>query len=319
MESLQNLKKRIKSIGNIKKITKAMELVAATKMRKSQQTALDSRPYAFAALDLLANISQLKESLPILMQESTEVKDPVWREKTLLVLVASDKGLAGAFNSAVFRKFDQYVKQNQINKNNASFIAVGEKSANHLSKKGFHIAKKFTSVGDFTTPEQVQPLAEFLVQGYLQKQWYDVMVFSTHFRSALKQETLIRQILPVSFKSIEETVKEIIPEKGKFAELAKEHNIQFVPNKDKVKEYTIEPSSRAVLKHLVEHLFFMQVYQIILEANASEHSARRMAMQTASDNAGELGEALNLQYNKSRQAAITNQIIEIIAGAESLN
>jgi len=310
MENTQNLKKRLKSVANIKKITKAMELVAATKMRRSQEIALASRPYAFAALDLLANVSLIKKEAPLLMEKRKT-------SKTLFVLVASDKGLAGAFNGSIFKKFESVFTK--ITKEQAIFAAVGEKSFNYLSKKGLPVVKKFTNVGDYTTPEQVQPLTDFLVAGFLEKQWDKVVVFSTHFKSALKQESLTREVLPVSFASLQETVKETIPDKGKFAELIKEQSVNFIPDKNIKQEYLIEPSAKAVLENLVKHLFFMQIYQIILEANASEHAARRMAMKTASDNASDLGQALNLQYNKSRQGAITSQIIEIIAGAESLS
>ncbi|MSU54286.1 MAG: ATP synthase F1 subunit gamma [Candidatus Staskawiczbacteria bacterium] len=309
MENVQDLKKRLKSIGNINKITKAMELVAATKMRRAQEIALASRPYAFAALDLLANVSLLNTDLPELLKARKV-------EKTLFVLVASDKGLAGAFNSSVFKKFESVYK---TSKDQAVFVTVGEKAFNYVSKKRLTVIKKFTNVGDFTTTEQVQPLADFLVAGYLAGDFDKVTVFSTHFRSALKQESLTREVLPITFESLQQTVKDIIPDKGKFADLIKEQQINFVPSKDVINEYLVEPSAKEVLADLAKHLFFMQMYHLILEANASEHAARRMAMKTASDNAGELKQALNLQYNKVRQSAITNQIIEIIAGAESLN
>ena len=199
------------------------------------------------------------------------------------------------------------------------YIAVGEKSFNYLTKKGFKVLKKFTNVGDYTTTEQVSPLVDFLVKGYLKKDFDRVIVVSTHFRSALKQEPHVRRILPIDFDHIADTVKEIIPERGKFADLIKEHNINFVPVKEKTKNYLIEPSPKEVLNKLADHLFFIQIYHLILEANASEHSARRMAMKTASDNAKDLGQALNLQYNKSRQSRITTEISEISAGAEALS
>lgn len=311
-ESVQNLKKRIKSVGNIGKITKAMELVAANKMRRAQELALASMPYAFVALDLLANVSLIQKEKAELLQKR-KIK------KVLFVLVASDKGLAGAFNGSIFKKFEQFlVKNAKKYKDEKVFVSVGEKAFSYLSKRGLGALKKFTSVGDFTTTEDVEPLTDFLVQGYLGKEWDKVIIFSTHFKSALKQEVLTREVLPVSFESLQETVAAIIPDKGKFAELIKEQQMNFVPNRNKVQEYLIEPSAKEVLDNLVKHLFFMQIYHLILEANASEHSARRMAMKTASDNASELGENLNLQYNKSRQAGITNQIIEISAGAEAI-
>jgi F-type H+-transporting ATPase subunit gamma len=144
-----------------------------------------------------------------------------------------------------------------------------------------------------------------------------VIIVSTHFRSALKQEPHVRRVLPIDYNHIADTIKQIIPERGKFADLIKEHNITFTLDEKKLKEYTIEPDPEKVLEKLAEHLFFMQIYHLILEANASEHSARRMAMKTASDNASDLGNKLNLQYNKSRQARITTEIAEISAGAEA--
>lgn len=313
MESPQNIKKRLKSVNNINKITKAMEMVSATKMRKSQQIALDSRPYSFAALDFLATVSSLDQKLPPLFEVRRKIK------KVLFVLVTSDKGLAGAFNSSIFKKFELHIKQDKDKHAGEEklYVAVGEKSFAYLSKKGLNVLKKFTNVGDYTTPEQVKPLVNFVVKGYLDKKWDRVIIISTHFRSALKQEPHVRRVLPIDFDHIADTIKEVIPERGKFADLIKEHNINFAPDKNKLKEYTIEPKPEKVLEKLAEHLFFMQVYHLILEANASEHSARRMAMKTASDNAEELGGALNLQYNKSRQSKITTEISEISAGAEA--
>jgi F-type H+-transporting ATPase subunit gamma len=318
MESPQNLKKRLKSVNNIGQITKAMELVSATKMRKSQQIALDSRPYSFAALDFLATVSALEnQKLPELFEVRKNIK------RVLFVLVTSDKGLAGAFNSSIFKKFEAHIKQDKDQHRHEGeeklYVAVGEKSYAYLTKKNLKVLKKFTSVGDHTTTEQVKPLSDFLIKGYLNKDFDRVVVISTHFRSALKQEPHVRRISPIDFDHVSDTIKEIIPERGKFADLIKEQNISFVPDKTKFKEYTIEPKAEKVLEKLAEHLFFMQVYHLILEANASEHSARRMAMKTASDNASDLGEALNLQYNKSRQSRITTEISEISAGAEALN
>jgi F-type H+-transporting ATPase subunit gamma len=320
MESPQNIKKRLRSVNNIKKITKAMEMVAATKMRKSQEIAIASRPYAFAALDFLASLCSLDSSkLPELFTKRDA-------KKVLFVLVSSDKGLAGAFNSSVFRKFEKHQKEFPaspkgvgVAKEEHIYVAVGEKAFNYLSKKGYNVAKKFIAVGDYTTVDQVHPITDFIVKGYMEEKWDRVIVVSTHFRSALKQEPHVRRVLPIDYDHIADTVQEIIPERGKFAELIKEQNITFAPLKCDAKEYLIEPSADEVLQKLAEHLFFIQFYHLILEANASEHSARRMAMKTASDNASDLGEKLNLQYNKSRQSKITTEISEISAGAEALS
>ncbi|HQK64088.1 MAG TPA: FoF1 ATP synthase subunit gamma, partial [Candidatus Staskawiczbacteria bacterium] len=263
MESPQNIKKRLKSVKNIGQITKAMELVSATKMRKSQQVALDSRPYSFAALDLLATISALDVKLPELLQIR-----PV--KKVLFVLVASDKGLAGAFNSSVFKKFEQHLKihKTEWEQEEHSYIAVGEKAYNYLSKRGFNVLKKVNDMGDFTDLEEVQPMADFLAKGYLDGTWDRVIVISTHFITALKQEPHVRRVLPIDFDHIAKTVKETIPERGKFAELMKENDVSFVPDREKIKEYIIEPTPQKVLEKLAEHLFLMTIYQLVLEANA---------------------------------------------------
>ncbi|MBI1866366.1 MAG: F0F1 ATP synthase subunit gamma [Candidatus Staskawiczbacteria bacterium] len=228
MDSPQNIKKRLKSVKNIKQITKAMELVSAVKMRKSQQIALDSRPYAFLALDLLATVSSLNQSSRWQFPELFKIRKI---NKVLFVLVSSDKGLAGAFNSSVFKKFEQHMQRDKekYQSEEKFFVAVGEKSASYLSKKAVNIVKKFVQSGDHTTPTQVEPLADFIVEGYLEKKWDRVVIFSTHFRSALKQEPHVRRILPIDFNHIKETVQEIIPERGKFADLIKEHdaNLSF--------------------------------------------------------------------------------------------
>jgi F-type H+-transporting ATPase subunit gamma len=320
MESLQTIKSRIKGVQNIKQITKAMELVAATKMRKSQEVALASRAYAYTALDFLANLSQMEGvRMPVLLRKRKV-------EKIAFVLVASDKGLAGSYNSSVFRMFENYIKEQGISMGTESlqrdsvpsgkysFIAFGQKSGNYLQRKGVPIERTFTKLGDFSRLEEIKPLSDFLCEGYLNKKWDKVLVFSPHFRSALKQDILIRQVLPVDAEVLRETIKELIPETGRFSEMRLANG--EAKNGNPI-DYLIEPSPTEVLKQLAPHLVEMQVYHLILEANASEHAARRMAMKNASDNAEELSGELTLAYNKSRQAAITREIIEIVAGAEA--
>ncbi len=313
MESAQSIKSRLKSIKNIGQITKAMELVAATKMRKSQEVALASRAYAYTALDILARISLQETDLPKLLQKRKE------RRKSAFVLLTSDKGLAGSFNNSVIRLFEKYIKEQNININdeNYSFIAVGKKAMAHFQNKGIKIKEKFIRVEDFTTPEQTNPISDFISKGYLEKEWDEVILFSTYFKSALKQEVLARKIFPIEMSSIKKIIEEIIPKTGRFANLIKEGGISL--RAEKVDEYLIEPSPKLALEALADHLVKMQFYHLILETNASEHAARRLAMQNASDNAKELSDSLNLLYNKSRQANITKEITEIVSSIESLN
>ncbi len=314
-ESLQNLKRRLKGVQNIGQITKAMELVSATKMRRSQEIALSSRPYALTALDLLAHLTKIEGvKIPAIL-ESRPVK------KSAIVVVTSDKGLAGAFNSAVLRAFEKYLAAHKIDPadSNYAFIAVGQKALNHLSRRSPNLAASFVRVGDYTTRKEVAPVAEVLIEGYLRGDWDEVTVISTHFKTALRQEVLVRRIFPVQFEELAATAREIVPEHGRFAELLKENRISFFNRSAaELRDYIIEPSPQEVLEALARHLVEAELYQLILEANASEHAARRMAMKNASDNAAELAENLTLAYNKSRQAAITREIIEITAGAEYL-
>lgn len=315
MESLQRIKTRLRGVRNISQITKAMELVAATKMRRSEEIALLSRPYVFAALDLLADLIKLEgTTLPPLLE-----KRPVRR--TLFVIVTSDKGLAGAFNSSVIRSFERYLSQNNIKTGDSSFcsIAVGQKAKNYLERRGFSPIASFVRIGDFTTISEIAPIADKLMEGFLKKNWDKVVVFSTHFRTALRQEVLQRELFPATVDSLRETAKGIVPEHGKFSEWRKDKSLSlFRGESSRTRDYLIEPSPTVVLEKLIPHLVRMQIYHFILEANASEHSARRMAMKNASDNADSLYETLNTVYNKSRQAAITKEIIEVTSGAESI-
>ncbi len=309
MESPQSIKRRLKSINNIGQITKAMELVAATKMRKSQEIAILSRPYAYAALELLANISVQEAKLPKLLQKRKI-------EKTVFVLVTSDKGLAGSFNSGVVRAFEKYIKDFDINLKDPkySIITIGKKALTYTQNRGLNVVEKFIRVGDYTTPGQTNPISDYISNGYLKKDWDQAIIFSTYFKTALKQEVLSRMIFPVSLPSIKKTIEEIFPKTGKFADLAL-HNGAMV----RIDNYKIEPSPLKILERLSLHLTRMKFYHLILETNASEHAARRVAMKNASDNAKELFTDLSLIYNKSRQANITKEITEIVSSIESLN
>lgn len=301
----------MRSVKNIGQITKAMELVAATKMRRSQEFALNSRPYAYTALELLGILSNLKEvKLPELLTAR-----PV--EKTLFVLVTSDKGLAGSFNSAVLRKFEQYVRERAIDPRDPhySFVAVGQKAKSYLERRGMNVVASFIRVGDFTKMEEVNPISEFLIEGYLRHDFDSAMVFFTTFVTALRQDAVEREFLPISEEKIKQSLDETIPQAGRYSEYAKSEVLENGKDKD----YLIEPSPAEVLAELAPQLLKIRIYHAVLEANASEHSARRMAMKNASDNASDLSEKLTMVYNKSRQAAITSQIIEVTSGAQALN
>lgn len=311
MESGQSLKRRMKSVQNIGTITKAMELVEATKMRRSQELALHSRPYAYAALGLLGVLSGLKDiEMPELLTERPVVR-------TAFLILTSDRGLAGSFNSAVIRRFEQFVKANKIDIADASkysFIAVGQKAKTYLERRRLHITASFTHTGDFARFSEAEPIADALIEGYLAHDFDKVTAFFTTFVTALRQDAVQGDFLPVKYETVKEAIEETIPRAGRYAGYARAESREG----GREREFLIEPSPREVLEALAPVLLKTRVYSAILEANASEHSARRVAMKNASDNAADLSTSLTMAYNKSRQAAITNQIIEVTSGAQAL-
>lgn len=310
MESGQNLKRRMKSVSNIGQITKAMELVSATKMRRSQELALNSRPYSYAALQLLGTLSALKDvPTPALFETRTV-------ERTAFILMTSDRGLAGSFNGAVIRQFERYLRENGLHIDDPRnvYIAIGQKAKSYLERRKANVIASFSRVGDLSSMIEAEPIADFLIEGYVRRDFDRALAFFTTFVSALRQDPVIREFLPVSFEKVKESIEETIPRAGRYADYAKSE--AFMNGQEK--EYLIEPSPKEVMEELAPKLLKIRLYHAILEANASEHSARRVAMKNASDNASELSETLTMVYNKSRQAAITAQIIEITSGAQSL-
>ncbi len=310
MESGQNLKRRMKSVANIGQITKAMELVAATKMRRAQELALESRPYAYAALELLGRLSALTDvPTPTLFEQ----RDP---QNTAILLMTSDRGLAGSFNGAVIRRFEAHIKENglAITDPHLSFIAIGQKAKSYLERRGAKIVASFSRMGDTSSLSEIGPVADFLIDGYIRRDFDRVLAFFTTFVTALRQDAVTREFLPVGYEKIKESIEETIPRAGRYADYAKSESFMNGAHNG----YLIEPSPREVLEELAPKLLRIRLYHAILEANASEHSARRVAMKNASDNASELSETLTMVYNKSRQAAITAQIIEITSGAQAM-
>ncbi len=306
MPSTKIIKQRIKSVKNTSQITKAMEVVSATKMRRSQEFALRARPYARSALALLKNILGRAAALPALLT-------PRPPGRSLIVAVTSDKGLAGALNANVLRNAAAWIAEKESSRASWSAIAVGKKAKEYFERRGAPAEASFTGFGDYTTLEETRPIASIVIQGFLDRRWDEVWVVYTNFRSTLAQETARKKILPASVASVEEVVKGILPERGRFAYVA-----EFAERQKYNYEYAFEPSPEAVLEPLAEQLLRMHIHHIILESNASEHSARMVAMKNASENARELIGTLTLQYNKARQAAITQELVEITAGREAL-
>src|SRR3989338_2332137 len=278
MPSVKSIKQRIKSVKNTRQITKAMEVVSATKMRKSQQFAIEGRPYALAAMEMLGNVLARTRYRPPLLRKR-EIK------QAALVVVTSDKGLAGAFNSNVLRKAEKWVEEHKQNYP-VDLITVGRKSRDYFQNRKENVVKEFIGFGDFIEPNQTKPLSDFLTRGFLKKQWDLVEIIYTNFRSTLKQEVKMVQLFPVDLEKIKDTIVGITPEHGKFSE---QTAYLSAINQRYQYEYKFEPSPKAILNSLIPHLLEMQIFHMILESNASEHSARMVAMKNASEN--EIGRA----------------------------
>ncbi len=311
MESLQSIKSRLRAVKNIGQISKAMEVVSATKMRHAQEMALNSRPYAFEALRILHELSRFAPlSHPLL--EPREVT------RTLLIIVASDRGLAGSFNAQVFREVEKLLRADiykDTEGHTYSVIAVGKKALAYAQKSKLTVVDSYVGFGDHARTEQIQPLAKKAIEGFLNGSWDRVLTVSTHFRTTLTQDTLQRHVLPVDISAIKDTVQELIPKHGKYSEI---ENAEHWTTRDDEVLYLLEPDASRALNVLLPHLIEMQLYHLVLEANASEHSARMIAMKNASENAENISYDLTLSYNKARQAGITKELVEITATQSAL-
>jgi F-type H+-transporting ATPase subunit gamma len=236
-----------------------------------------------------------------------ETKTPT----TLVVLIASDRGLAGAFNNAVARATDAFLASDRAKTHALApsyrLVVVGKKLASYAQSTGLPIEASCTGFGDYATPEEIKPLADLILKGYNEGRFSKVVVISTHFKTTLSQTTIMRRLLPMRLEWIRETAEELIPEHGRFAEMRQ----SFAETEEAPHEYLFEPSPHAILSYLLPNLLTMQLLHLVLEANASEHSARMVAMKNASTNSSELAENLTLSYNNARQALITKEMIEI--------
>ena len=311
MATSRTIKNRIRATKNIAQITKAMEAVSAVKMRRSEGVAIRSRPYALAALEILKNVSRSyreKEAITALLSER-----PV--KRVCLAIVTSDKGLAGSFNSNVLRKAEGFLRQASLP---TDIVTIGKRGRDFFARRGQKIIKEFLEVGDYMTFNETLPIANYLNSLYQEGQYDEVMLIYTNFLSALKQHVVIRKILPINIKALESITSEIIPEHGLYAGMPQAID-RALDSETLARPYIYEPSAEEVLHDLLSRLVNIEIHQSILEANASEHSSRMIAMKNASENAGELIDTLGITYNKLRQAAITKELTEISAGTEALN
>jgi F-type H+-transporting ATPase subunit gamma len=304
MAGLKQIKSKIRSVEKTQTVTKAMEAVSAAKMRKAQLTALGGRAYARAAVSILARMSgsQLLKNHPL-----TAVR-PV--QKILWIVITSDKGLAGALNSAVLRGTLAEITAAGFSREQVSIIAVGKKAYDFFIARGFSI-EAYHLNNDMVTSELIAEIVNEATFRFTTGLVDRVMLSHQRFISTFEQRATTRVLFPLSAHELANIVTDIIPQRGAFSEPTEIETTGTI-------HYTVEPSEEEVLSTILPKLAGVFVYHALLESVASEHSARMVAMKSASDKAEEMEHALTLQFNKARQAAITREVSEITGGMEAM-
>jgi len=287
MASTRDIRRRIKSVKNTRQITKAMELVAASKMKKAQQAALSGRPYAELMARMLGAIADRVEEAhhPFLVRREVRTRG--------ILLVTTDKGLAGPLNSNLFKMVTEITTP-------AKYVVIGRKGAQFIARTHRDLLADF-SVTDRVAFSEVKVVAEFLVQQFLEGTVDTVEILWPHFRNTLVQVPTLLPLLPLS--SVKDVLQDLRADAGEGARTSQAASPLML----------FEPDPETVLSALLPLYVNREIHQQVLDAKASEHSARMVAMKTAKDNATKLLGDLTLEYNKARQAAITQEILEIAA------
>ncbi len=302
MAGLKEIKLKIRSTARTRTVTKAMEAVSAAKMRKTQSAALAGRSYARAATSVLARVQGTRELANHPLTTKREVA------KALYIVITSDKGLAGALNSGVLRAAARDISERGLTKENASVVAIGRKAQDFFSRREFSVEAYHpntdTVSADIITSVVAEAAARFS-SGAVD----EVVIVYQNFISTFEQRPTLRTLFPLSLEELQKVVADIVPAKGALATKAPEATVGG---------YTVEPSESEVLGVILQKLAAIFVYHALLESQASEHSARMVAMKGASDKAAEMQHALTLKFNKARQAAITREVSEITGGMEAM-
>lgn len=313
----KEIRRRIKSINNTGKITRAMEMVSAAKMRKSVESVIKVREYAHSAWSILINLSRTFGRHDHELLETREVKS------VLMVVIASNRGLCGSFNAQTLKKVKAELEKPdnlKVNKVGGKrikssipnqdlkidFVTIGRKGEEIVRKLRREVIASFTDLTYLPKVESVRPLARLVTDEYLKRNYDKVVLVYTDYVSTITQKTKIRQILPISTTDLE---KQIADMDG----LAKGSGV-----KEPKFEYKIEPNPSEVLNDILPRLLEMQIYHAIVESNASKEAARMMAMRNATEAAGEMSDDLTFVYNQIRQSKITQEIAEISAGRAAL-
>ncbi len=292
MANLKEVRNRIASVSSTQQITRAMKMVSAAKLKRATNAIIQLRPYATKLNEMLANLSaSLEEGSSPYLQE----REPV---RVLIVVITSNRGLAGAFNANAIKAANNLIaaKYNaQYRAGNVSVVAIGRKSQEFYQRRGYNVIGNNNEVYADLNFNNVSRITEDIMQGFISGRYDRVELVYNHFRNAAVQILTTEQLLPVPKAETEK--------------------------KDAASQtdYILEPSQEAIVEQLIPKNIKIQLYRAVLDSHASEHGARMTAMDKATDNAGELLRTLKLAYNQARQAAITTELTEIVSGAAALS
>ena len=287
MPSTREIRRRIRSVKNMTQITRAMEMVSASKMRRAQRNVLATRPYADRLFDVMGELTA--RAVGARTGTLLEVRPNV---KTIgLIVVTPDKGLTGAMITNVVRRAGRFLLDERESGRQIEVLAVGKKGRDFMTRTGQNLVAEITKLGDYPRLVDTLGIATNVISGFREGRYDEVYVIYSEFVNTLVQRPAVKRLLPVEPPN-EPTERQV--------------------------DYTYEPSQEEVMRDLLPRFVEVQLYQAILESIASEHSARMVAMRNATDNAKELTRDLTLSYNKTRQAKITKEVAEIAAGAAAL-
>jgi F-type H+-transporting ATPase subunit gamma len=292
MANLKEVRNRIGSVSSTQQITTAMKMVSAAKLKRATNAIVQMRPYANKLKELLSNLSASLEdgSSPFL-----EEREPV---RVLVVVVSSNRGLAGAFNANVIKTANNLIAEKyseQLKAGNVSIVSIGRKAQEYYQRRKYNVIGNNNELYNDLTFANSSIITESIMQGFLKGDYDRVELVYNHFKNAAVQFLIAEQLLPV-------------PKTEATAE-----------NKGAQVDYILEPSQEEIVEQLIPKNIKIQVYRAVLDSNASEHGARMTAMDKATENAGDLLKALKLAYNQARQAAITTELTEIVSGAAALS
>tara|TARA_B100000963_G_scaffold355349_1_gene373406 strand:+ start:5954 stop:6805 length:852 start_codon:yes stop_codon:yes gene_type:complete len=280
MPNLKEIRSRIVSVSSTMKITSAMKMVSAAKLKKAQDRMQNIKPYSTALNDTIQNLIPSVSSSDIDLTKNFSED-----EARLIVPISSNRGLCGAFNANVFKEVQSSKNQDKI-----EVYAIGKKSIELFKRAGYKIIGQNSDIIDSPNYNQSKKISNYIIEGFKLGKWSSVSIVCNLFKNAATQSVINNQILPIYFE----------------------------PNNIRAKDYIFEPDKKIIINKLVPDQIHTKLFESILNSVAAEHGARMTAMHKATDNANELKQNLTLSYNRQRQAAITNEILEIVAGAEAL-